>query len=90
MYHYHSVYDSEKWQEHYVDPGFHRHVRFRRAVGLCDTNVLLQVAVAKHLGLQALRLADSIILPLNTTHYALSLQSYLEEYVTAIVYLIHC
>lgn len=62
VYHYHSVYDSEKWQEQYADPGFHRHV-----------------AVAKHLGLQALRLADSIVLPLNTTHYALSLQSYLED-----------
>ena len=39
----------------------------------------MQVAVAKHLGLITLRLADSIILPLNTTHYALELHGYLDE-----------
>jgi N-acetylated-alpha-linked acidic dipeptidase len=26
VYHYHSVYDSQHWQEQYADPGFHRHV----------------------------------------------------------------
>ncbi|KAI0660807.1 Zn-dependent exopeptidase [Cubamyces menziesii] len=61
-YHYHSIYDSQLWQETYADPGFLRHV-----------------AVAKHLGLVALRLTDSIILPLNTTHYALELDEYLEK-----------
>ncbi|KAI0375832.1 Zn-dependent exopeptidase [Pilatotrama ljubarskyi] len=61
-YHYHSIYDSQKWQETYADPGFVRHV-----------------AVAKHLGLVALRLTDSIILPLNTTHYALELDEYLDR-----------
>jgi N-acetylated-alpha-linked acidic dipeptidase len=25
-YHYHSIYDSQLWQEKYADPGFHRHV----------------------------------------------------------------
>jgi N-acetylated-alpha-linked acidic dipeptidase len=25
-YHYHSIYDSQSWQERYADPGFHRHV----------------------------------------------------------------
>lgn len=25
-YHYHSVYDSQRFQELYADPGFHRHV----------------------------------------------------------------
>ncbi|KAI0353024.1 Zn-dependent exopeptidase [Trametes cingulata] len=60
-YHYHSIYDSQRWQETYADPGFVRHV-----------------AVAKHLGLVALRLTDSIILPLNTTHYALELDDYLD------------
>ncbi|KAN0097547.1 hypothetical protein V8E55_001993 [Tylopilus felleus] len=25
-YHYHSIYDSQMWQETYADPGFHRHV----------------------------------------------------------------
>ncbi|KAI5999978.1 hypothetical protein EDD15DRAFT_2362509 [Pisolithus albus] len=60
-YHYHSIYDSQTWQERYADPGFHRHV-----------------AVAKNLGLITLRLADSIVLPLNTTHYALELDSYVD------------
>lgn len=27
IYHYHSIYDSQPWQERYGDPGFHRHVR---------------------------------------------------------------
>jgi len=62
VYHYHSVFDSERWMEVYGDPGFTRHV-----------------AVAKHLGLQTLRLADSIILPINTTHYAYELESYLNK-----------
>ena len=26
VYHYHSVFDSQRWQELYGDPGFHRHV----------------------------------------------------------------
>ena len=39
------------------------------------------VAVAKHMGLTALRLIDSIILPLNTTQYAFELGVYLDEYV---------
>uniref|UniRef100_A0A8H7Y1D9 Zn-dependent exopeptidase n=1 Tax=Psilocybe cubensis TaxID=181762 RepID=A0A8H7Y1D9_PSICU len=62
VYHYHSVFDSERWQELYADPGFHRHV-----------------AVAKHLGLQTLRLATSALLPFNTTHYAFELESYLDR-----------
>ncbi|KAI5120935.1 hypothetical protein M0805_002915 [Coniferiporia weirii] len=61
VYHYHSVYDSERWQELYGDPGFHRHV-----------------AVAQNLGLLALRFADAITLPLNTTQYALELDDYLD------------
>ncbi|KAF8833188.1 Zn-dependent exopeptidase [Paxillus ammoniavirescens] len=60
-YHYHSIYDSQMWQETYGDPGFHRHV-----------------ALAKSLGLLTLRLADSIIVPLNTTQYALQLDSYVD------------
>ena len=39
-----------------------------------------QVAVAKHLGLVGLRIADSIILPLNTTQYAIELGHYLDKY----------
>ncbi|KAJ6539630.1 hypothetical protein B0H19DRAFT_1179879 [Mycena capillaripes] len=61
VYHYHSVFDSQRWQEVYGDPGFHRHV-----------------AVAKHIGLELLRLSSSLVLPLNTTHYAYELENYLE------------
>ncbi|EPQ59132.1 Zn-dependent exopeptidase [Gloeophyllum trabeum ATCC 11539] len=62
VYHYHSVFDSQRWQELYCDPGFTKHV-----------------VIAKHLGLQTLRLAGSIVLPLNTTHYAYELESYLDK-----------
>ncbi|KAF5360315.1 hypothetical protein D9758_009125 [Tetrapyrgos nigripes] len=62
VYHYHSVYDTQRWQELYADPGFFRHV-----------------AVAKYLGLVALRLADPIVLPLNTTHYSFELENYLDK-----------
>ncbi|ESK92204.1 glutamate carboxypeptidase [Moniliophthora roreri MCA 2997] len=62
VYHYHSVYDTEMFQEKYADPGFHRHV-----------------AVAKHLGLIALRIASPPILPFNTTHYSFELDNYLDQ-----------
>ncbi|KAF8969499.1 hypothetical protein BDZ97DRAFT_248222 [Flammula alnicola] len=60
VYHYHSIFDSERWQEIWADPGFFRHA-----------------AVAKHLGLQTLRLATSAVLPFNATHYAFEVESYL-------------
>lgn len=28
VWHYHSIYDSQHWQELYADPTFERHVRF--------------------------------------------------------------
>ncbi|KAF8913770.1 hypothetical protein CPB84DRAFT_1720468 [Gymnopilus junonius] len=62
VYHYHSIYDTQSWQERYADSGFHRHV-----------------AVAKFLGLLGLRLTDSVILPINTTQYALELDDYLAK-----------
>ncbi|KAG1752576.1 uncharacterized protein EDB91DRAFT_1103334 [Suillus paluster] len=65
VYHYHSIFDSQYWQELYGDPGFSRHV-----------------AIAKHIGLQVLRLSGDIILPFNTTHYAIELESYLDKVVS--------
>ncbi|KII94969.1 hypothetical protein PLICRDRAFT_169670 [Plicaturopsis crispa FD-325 SS-3] len=62
VYHYHSIYDSQRWQEMYADPGFHRHV-----------------AIAKHLGLLTLRIADAVVLPLNTTQYAIELDWYVDK-----------
>ncbi|KIM91172.1 hypothetical protein PILCRDRAFT_1366 [Piloderma croceum F 1598] len=34
VFHYHSIYDSQHWQEQYADPGFHRHVAVARHLGL--------------------------------------------------------
>ncbi|TFY80907.1 hypothetical protein EWM64_g3104 [Hericium alpestre] len=44
-----------------------------------DPGFVKHVAVAKNLGLQALRIANSIVLPLNTTHYAFELEAYLDK-----------
>ncbi|OJA18557.1 hypothetical protein AZE42_04016 [Rhizopogon vesiculosus] len=62
VYHYHSIFDTQYWQELYGDPGFSRHI-----------------AIAKHIGLQVFRLSGDIILPFNTTHYSLELESYLNN-----------
>ncbi|KAL0576423.1 Vacuolar protein sorting-associated protein 70 [Marasmius crinis-equi] len=34
VYHYHSIYDSQRFQEKYADPGFHRHVVVAKHLGL--------------------------------------------------------
>lgn len=34
VYHYHSIYDSERWMELYGDPGFHRHVSSQRLISI--------------------------------------------------------
>ncbi|KAI0747310.1 Zn-dependent exopeptidase [Irpex lacteus] len=34
VYHYHSIFDSERWQELYGDPGFFRHVAVSKHLGL--------------------------------------------------------
>ncbi|KAJ6515539.1 Zn-dependent exopeptidase [Mycena sanguinolenta] len=34
VYHYHSVYDTQRWQELYADPGFHRARAVARHLGL--------------------------------------------------------
>lgn len=80
VYHYHSVYDSQRWQEQYADPGFVRHVSVNLVEEITDVKmVYIQIAIAKHLGLLALRLTDAIILPLNTTQYTLELHQYLKK-----------
>ena len=33
-YHYHSIYDTQAWQERYADPGFHRHVSIGQVLDL--------------------------------------------------------
>ncbi|KAF8518670.1 Zn-dependent exopeptidase [Hysterangium stoloniferum] len=34
VYHYHSIYDSQRFQELYADPGFYRHVAVSKFIGL--------------------------------------------------------
>ncbi|KAI9000854.1 Zn-dependent exopeptidase [Trametes punicea] len=64
------------------DPVYHYHsvfdsVRWMEVYG--DPGFARHVAVAKHLGLQVVRLADSIVLPINTTHHSFELERYLDE-----------
>lgn len=40
MYHYHSVYDSQRFQELYSDPGFVRHVAVAKHLGLVTLRLL--------------------------------------------------
>ncbi|KAF8138385.1 hypothetical protein EV363DRAFT_1427308 [Boletus edulis] len=64
------------------DPVFHYHSVFDTnhwQVVYGDPSFSRHVAIAKHIGLQVLRLSGDIILPFNTTHYSLQLQSYLDE-----------
>lgn len=84
-YHYHSIYDSQSWQERYADPGFHRHVGAPFKFTNLSLNISLKVAVAQYLGLLGLRLVDSIVVPLNTTQYSLELDDYLDEWVIIIL-----
>lgn len=85
VYHFHSVYDSEAWQEKYGDPGFFKHVR--RSLHLLDTTKLkhqiFQITIAQHLGIQIMRMATAPLLPFNTTHYSLQLEVYLDAYVSS-------
>jgi N-acetylated-alpha-linked acidic dipeptidase len=85
VYHYHSIYDSERFQEVYADPGFVKHV----CIGGQSWHVWLmslhQVAVAKNMGLQTLRLASALVLPFNTTHYSFELENYLNRSVSKIL-----
>ncbi len=66
--------------ETYGDPGFGRHVSVYNATFVFGKLTFrIQVAIAKHLGLQTVRLADSIVLPINTTHHAIELGKYLDK-----------
>lgn len=47
-----------------------------------DPTFSRHVAIAKHIGLQVLRLSGDLILPLNTTHYSLQLETYVDQVVT--------
>jgi len=40
VYHYHSVYDSQRWQETYADPGFLRHVAVAKHLGLLGLRLI--------------------------------------------------
>ncbi|KAF8969498.1 hypothetical protein BDZ97DRAFT_1653974 [Flammula alnicola] len=38
-YHYHSIYDTQSWQERYADPGFNRHVAVAKYLGLLGLRI---------------------------------------------------
>lgn len=73
-YHYHSIYDSFTYMDKFLDPGFHKHVDAAKVLGLTsmfeNSRPVLTVV---------LRLADSLVLPLNTTQYSIELKSYLHK-----------
>jgi len=80
---YHSIYDSEYWEERYGDPTFTRHVNVAKVClncGALHTSALSELFCnLQTIGLAALRLSDSPVLPLNITRYALELSKYLEK-----------
>ncbi|TFL05937.1 hypothetical protein BDV98DRAFT_648051 [Pterulicium gracile] len=40
VYHYHSVFDTQRFQELYADPGFHRHVAVSKFLGLLALRIV--------------------------------------------------
>jgi len=74
-----STFNVEKLTSRYGDPGFHRHVDAAKILGLLCK---LLSGIRDSADEIALRAADSLVLPLNTTQYAIELQYYLEKYVT--------
>lgn len=65
------------WQERYADPGYDKHVSTTCSPIEIALFISIKIAIAKSLGLLTLRMADSIVLPLNTTQYAQELVGYL-------------
>ncbi|EJD00920.1 Zn-dependent exopeptidase [Fomitiporia mediterranea MF3/22] len=57
-YHYHSIYDSEKWQEVYADPGFHRHVAIAKNLGLLTLRIANAIALPLNTTQYSLELDD--------------------------------
>ncbi|GAA5908411.1 hypothetical protein JCM5296_005925 [Sporobolomyces johnsonii] len=63
-----------------TDPVYHYHSSYDSAYWMDkfgDPTFERHVAIAKVLGLAALRLADEVVVPINTTAYAVALSSYL-------------
>ncbi|KAJ3576240.1 hypothetical protein NP233_g572 [Leucocoprinus birnbaumii] len=64
------------------DPVYHYHSVYDSEHWLekyGDPGFARHIAIAKHFGLQTMRMADTLILPLNTTHYAIQLEEYLDK-----------
>ena len=73
---YRVQFDFEKLKFRYGDPGFHRHVDAAKILGLLCMSLS---SIGDSTDDPALRAADSLVLPLNTTQYAIELQYYLEK-----------
>ena len=57
VFHYHSIYDSQRWQERYADPGFNRHV----SLYLPGTNSLFPTEWPTDCGCEASRADGSSV-----------------------------
>ena len=57
-YHYHSIFDSERWQELYADPGFHRHVAVAKHLGLLTLRIVDSIALPLNVTQYAYQLDD--------------------------------
>ncbi|KAI5833642.1 hypothetical protein K523DRAFT_413088 [Schizophyllum commune Tattone D] len=57
-YHYHSIYDSQRWQELYADPGFHRHVAVAKHLGLLTLRIVDSIALPLNVTQYAYQLDD--------------------------------
>ncbi|KAG5219548.1 Glutamate carboxypeptidase [Salix suchowensis] len=78
VYHYHSVFDSERWQEIYGDPGFSRHVS--RVVYINVEQYVNAVSrwPSRNTWLTGSKAVELLGSPFNTTHYVEELDRYLD------------
>ena len=58
VYHYHSVYDSQRWQEVYADPGFDRHVAVAKHLGLIGLRIVDAIVLPLNTTQYSLELED--------------------------------
>ncbi|KAF5364284.1 hypothetical protein D9756_000759 [Leucocoprinus leucothites] len=57
-YHYHSIYDSEHWEEVYADPGFYRHVAVAKHLGLMGLKLSDSLLIPLNTTQYSLELSD--------------------------------
>ncbi|KAH6915037.1 vacuolar protein sorting-associated protein 70 [Coprinopsis sp. MPI-PUGE-AT-0042] len=58
VYHYHSVYDSQRWQEVYADPDFTKHVAVAKHLGLLGLRIIDSIVLPLNTTQYSLELED--------------------------------